>query len=89
MLRVLLHLIEYVALEDVTKESVMGLLQAIKVIHKYIVVGLQQLHFAKSQSWVQAIIDVVETENVLVDAFDIQVFYKVRQLILADCHRGG
>ena len=46
---VLLHLVENIALENVTEEAVVSLLQTLKVMLENVVLGLKHLHFPQRQ----------------------------------------
>ena len=47
MHRVLLHLSESVALENVAEEAVMSFLEALKIILKDLIISLKHLHLAE------------------------------------------
>lgn len=84
MHRVLLHLVEDIALEYVAEEALMGLLETLEVILEGLSFSLEQPHFSEGQSSVQSVADLIEVEDLLVDVLRVEVFHQIGVFVFFD-----
>lgn len=89
MHRVLLHLIELETLENVAKETVVGLFQAVEVVHEDVILCLKHLDFSQCKGRIKTVLNLVEIEHIPIDTLNVQVFDHVSQVVFADRHRVG
>lgn len=85
--RVLLHLSEGVALEDVAKELIVSFLKALKIVHRMLILSFDDLHFAQGQRRIETVLNVVQLEHFSVDLLNVQVFNEVCQVVFAESKR--
>ena len=81
---VLLHLIEDAALEDVAEEALVCLLEALKVVLEGFSFCLEHLNFAKRQSCVKPIADLIQIKDLPIDFFEVKVLDEPYVLIFFD-----
>lgn len=81
---ILLHLAEYIALEDVTEEAVVCLLEAFEVVHEDVVLGFEHLHLTKCECRIESVINVIQIEDISIDSLDVQVLNQIRQVLLSN-----
>jgi hypothetical protein len=60
---VLLHLLELMVLEQIPKESIMRLFQALQIILKHFIVSIQILDLPQRQLGVQSWVDLVQLKH--------------------------
>ena len=65
---------ELVALENITKESIVGLFEAFKVVLEHLIFCLYDLDFTESKLGVQSVLNIIESKNFLPYSLNIKFF---------------